>query len=68
MHFLMKQIEFSNQFLVRISVRYDFTNQVQVENIVLKPGENAIQLSAKATRVGLWHCKQVCLFIRMKIS
>lgn len=42
-------------------VRNDFTNQVQAENAVLKPGENTIQLTAKATRVGLWHCKQVLL-------
>lgn len=42
-----------------LAVRNDFTNQVQAEKVLLAPGENLIQLNAKATRVGLWSFKQV---------
>lgn len=41
------------------SVRTDFTNFVQTENVILQPGNNTIELTAKATRVGLWNFKQV---------
>lgn len=32
---------------------------MQAENVMLKPGENTIELTAKATRVGVWNFKQV---------
>lgn len=48
----------SDQFAFAL-VRNDFTNQVQAENVLLKSGENTIELNAKATRVGLWNFKQV---------
>lgn len=44
------------------SARNDFTNNVSTETILLQPGFNSIQLSTKATRVGLWSFKQVNLF------
>lgn len=43
--------------------RKDFTNHVLAENIILLPGENTVQLVAKATRVGLWNFKQVSICI-----
>ncbi|EDV48965.1 trafficking protein particle complex subunit 10 isoform X2 [Drosophila erecta] len=43
------------------SVQADFTNFVQAENIALQPGVNIIELKAKATRVGCWHFKQLCV-------
>lgn len=41
------------------TVRKDFSNKVIAENVLLTPGENTVDLSAKATRVGLWSFKQV---------
>ncbi|XP_017134492.1 trafficking protein particle complex subunit 10 isoform X2 [Drosophila elegans] len=43
------------------SVQADFTNFVQAENIALQPGVNLIELKAKATRVGSWQFKQLCV-------
>ncbi|XP_036673986.3 trafficking protein particle complex subunit 10 [Drosophila suzukii] len=43
------------------SVQADFTNFVQAENIALQPGVNLVELKAKATRVGSWQFKQLCV-------
>ncbi|EDW42101.1 trafficking protein particle complex subunit 10 isoform X2 [Drosophila sechellia] len=43
------------------SVQADFTNFVQAENIALQPGVNVIEMKAKATRVGCWQFKQLCI-------
>nr|NP_650431.1 shal interactor of Di-Leucine motif [Drosophila melanogaster]Q9VFB7.1 RecName: Full=Trafficking protein particle complex subunit 10; AltName: Full=Shal Interactor of Di-Leucine Motif; AltName: Full=Trafficking protein particle complex subunit TMEM1; AltName: Full=Transport protein particle subunit TMEM1; Short=TRAPP subunit TMEM1 [Drosophila melanogaster]AAF55143.1 shal interactor of Di-Leucine motif [Drosophila melanogaster]AAM49960.1 LD45339p [Drosophila melanogaster]ACL90995.1 CG6623-PA [ len=43
------------------SVQADFTNFVQAENIALQPGVNLIEMKAKATRVGCWQFKQLCI-------
>ncbi|XP_034486266.1 trafficking protein particle complex subunit 10 isoform X2 [Drosophila innubila] len=43
------------------SVQADFTNIVQAENISLQPGTNIVELKGKATRVGRWQFKQLCL-------
>ncbi|XP_043067897.1 trafficking protein particle complex subunit 10 [Drosophila bipectinata] len=43
------------------SVQADFTNFVQAENIALQPGVNFVELKAKATRVGSWTFKQLCV-------
>ncbi|KAH8382030.1 hypothetical protein KR009_001512, partial [Drosophila setifemur] len=43
------------------SVQADFTNFVQAENIALQPGINFIELKAKATRVGSWQFRQLCV-------
>uniref|UniRef100_A0A6P4EKL3 Trafficking protein particle complex subunit 10 isoform X1 n=1 Tax=Drosophila rhopaloa TaxID=1041015 RepID=A0A6P4EKL3_DRORH len=43
------------------SVQADFTNFVQAENIALQPGVNLVDLKAKATRVGSWQFKQLCV-------
>ncbi|KPU75548.1 uncharacterized protein Dana_GF11835, isoform B [Drosophila ananassae] len=43
------------------SVQADFSNFVQAENIALQPGVNFIELKAKATRVGSWTFKQLCV-------
>lgn len=39
--------------------RKDFTNQMLVKNVSIKPGCHEVTLSAKATRVGLWSFSQV---------
>ncbi|ALC47741.1 SIDL [Drosophila busckii] len=43
------------------SMQADFANFVLAENIALHPGINHIELQAKATRVGRWQFKQLCL-------
>lgn len=43
------------------SVQADFSNIVQAENIALQPGMNFLELKGKATRVGRWQFKQLCL-------
>lgn len=43
------------------SVQADFSNVVQAENIALQPGMNFVELKGKATRVGRWQFKQLCL-------
>lgn len=43
------------------SVQADFSNVVQAENIALQPGMNFVELKGKATRVGHWQFKQLCL-------
>lgn len=43
------------------SVQADFTNIVQIENTALQPGINLIELKGKATRVGRWQFKQLCI-------
>lgn len=46
------------------TARSDFTNCVTIENCVIKPGSNIIELKAKATRVGIWLLKQLSLQIQ----
>ncbi|KRG01677.1 trafficking protein particle complex subunit 10 isoform X1 [Drosophila mojavensis] len=43
------------------SVQADFTNVVQTTNIALQPGINLVELKGKATRVGRWQFKQLCI-------
>lgn len=52
-------IKMSLKFWYFFVVRTDFTNYVHTENVVLQPGNNTIELTAKATRVGVWNFKQV---------
>lgn len=52
------------------SARTDFSNFVHTENVVLQPGNNMIELTAKATRVGQWNFKQVklnCFNLRIQM-
>ena len=44
-----------------LAARNDFTNNVAVENVALKPGINVVELTAKATRCGLWKFKQLSI-------
>lgn len=46
------------------SIQSDFSNAVTVENIIIQPGANIIELQTKGTRVGQWEFKQVskCVF------
>lgn len=46
------------------TVRNDFTNNVNCNNVVIKPGPNAIELKCKATRVGQWRFKQLSVCVQ----
>lgn len=54
----------SSRRKVSITNRTDFSNNLQVENVSLKPGLNDIQVTTKATRVGNWNLTQVSLQIK----
>lgn len=56
---IKKKSQFGFLVLSLSIVRTDFTNFVQTENVVLQPGNNTIELTAKATRVGVWNFRQV---------
>ncbi|XP_055699256.1 trafficking protein particle complex subunit 10 isoform X2 [Phlebotomus papatasi] len=46
---------------ISATARKDFTNNVSVENIILQPGLNVIELRTKATRIGLWMFEQLSI-------
>lgn len=43
------------------TIRLDFTNNIFIENFVIKPGFNLIEVKGKATRVGEWNFKQISI-------
>ena len=46
------------------TIRTDFTNNVTIDNYLIKPGINVIKLKSKATRVGTWNFKQLSIKIK----
>lgn len=46
------------------TVRSDFSNALVCMNVPLKPGPNVIEVTGKATRVGIWSYKQISIQIQ----
>lgn len=46
------------------TTRRDFTNSLKCDNVLLKPGTNVLELTAKGTRVGKWNFRQLSIVIK----